>query len=99
LSAIKLTAAGIQAEATGRGPDDEPAIFRVVPARGARLELRAAGNAAGEALAGLEAGDRVEVRVLPPLAVEREAEGGTWARRAVTVNNGDATLMLPGGEP
>ena len=95
---IREPAAEVQRRATGRGPDDEPAVFRVVRARGAYLELRAAGNAGAEALAALEAGDRVEVRVLPPVVVEREATATSWSRRLVVAPEGHEHVeMRPGG--
>lgn len=94
---IREPAAEVQRRATGRGPDDAPPVFRVVRVRGAHLELRAAGNAGAEALAALEAGDRVEVRVLPPLDVEREASGGSWSRRMVLAPDGcEHVEMRPG---
>jgi len=99
---IREPAAEVQRRATGRGPDDEPAIFRVDVAGNAFLRLRAAGNAASGLLAALEAGDRVEVRVLPPLAVEREATATSWARHMVVAPDGvEHVEMRPaaGSEP
>jgi hypothetical protein len=61
-----LTAAGLQA-AAGLGPADERAIFRVVSAGNVFLSLRAAGNGGAAILAALEQGDRVEIRILPPV--------------------------------